>query len=131
MAAIVISSPSGAQTNPTDTVLPFNNGGIFGDSMLSQASANVLGCQIGGFYIDNNLGNYLFGDFDGVFTSANIQVLGSGVVSINATSKLILNTNESIEMTGLITSPTAGGNSGEHLKLTINGTIYKIQLLDN
>ena len=124
MAAITISSPSGAQTNPTDTRLPFNNGGIFGDSMLSQASANVLFTQsIGGtagVYIDNNLGNYLFGDYDGAFTGANIQVLGSGVVSINATTKLILNTNESIEMTGLITSPTAGGNSGEHLKLTIN-----------
>ena len=130
MAAIVISSPGGAQTNPTDTVLPFNNGGVFGDSMLVQANTNVLNCQIGGFYIDNNLGNYLFGDFDGVFTSNSIQISPNGNISTNS-SNLILSVDNEIEMNGLLTSVGAGGSAGLHLKLTINGTKYKIQLLDD
>lgn len=134
MASITISSPGGVQTNPTDTLLPFNNGGIFGDSSLAQGGTNVLFTQFTGgstgLYIDLDLGNFLFGDYDGVFTGANITVLPDGTININASNKLILNTNLSIEMTGLITSPTAGGSSGQHLELTINGTKYKIALLN-
>lgn len=134
MAAIVISSPGGAQTNPTDTKLPFNNGGVFGDSMLVQANnntlfSNVFGGDVGGFYIDNNSGTYIFGDVDGTFLQSRILITSEGNMSTNS-SKLILNVDNVIEMNGLLTDVSAGGSAGLHLKLTINGTKYKIQLLD-
>lgn len=134
MAAITISSLGGAQTNPTDTVLPFNNGGVFGDSMLAQSSPNILYSQflggiVGGFYIDNNIGNYLFGDCDGSFSNNRILITPDGNISTNS-SKLILNADNSIEMNGLITAASAGGSAGLHLELTINGAKYKIALLN-
>jgi hypothetical protein len=135
MAAITISSPGGAQTNPTDTQLPYNNGGVFGDSILVQSSPNVLYSILGGgivegFYIDNNIGNYFFGDVDGSFAGNAIQINQNGDIISNS-SKLILNVDNLIEMNGLLTSVSAGGSAGLHLKLTINGTKYKIQLLDD
>lgn len=134
MAAITISSPGGAQTNPTDTVLPFNNGGIFGDSMLQQFAPYVIG-SIGptssspqGIYIDNNNGIYQFGDIDGIFSASYISIQGGNFAT--QSSKLILNVDNAIEMNGLLTDVSAGGASGLHLKLTINDTKYKIALLN-
>jgi len=134
MAAITISSPGGAQTNPTDTVIPFNNGGIFGDSMLVQSNPNILYSDlsglIGGFYIDNNFGNYFFGDVDGSFAGNKIEMGSDGSITAYS-SRLILNADNQIDINGLITSVSAGGSAGLHLKLTINGIKYKIQLLDD
>jgi len=134
MAAIVISSSGGAQTNPTDTRLPFNNGGVFGDSMLVQVNTNELYSNlsglVGGFYIDNNTGAYYFGDVDGSFTGNKIEMAPNGYIAAYS-STLILNADNAIEMNGLLTSVSAGGNAGLHLKLTINGIKYKIQLLDD
>jgi len=42
MAAIVISSPSGAQTNPTNYYVPYNNGGEFFDSIINQNDDGLL-----------------------------------------------------------------------------------------
>lgn len=138
MASITISSPGGAQTNPTDAKLPFNNGGVFGDSMLVQESPTKLytnfdtglGVSTSGFIIDNTMFRYQFGDMDG-YTSNSLLDINSaiGLVKI-ISSKLSLNADSEIELNGLLTSPTAGGSSGLHLELTINGTKYKIQLLD-
>ena len=138
MAAITISSPGGAIINPTDNFVPYNFGSNqFSDSLLYQNTINDLrtvDVNTGndqGIIINNDTGNYQFGDLDSVFTGANMQVSPDGTVSISAPNKLILNADNSIEMNGLLTSVGAGGNAGLHLKLTINGTIYKIQLLDN
>ena len=138
MAAITISSPGGAIINPTDNFVPYNFGSNqFSDSLLDQNTINDLrtvDVNTGndqGIIINNDTGNYQFGDLDSVFTGANMQVSPDGTVSISAPNKLILNADNSIEMNGLLTSVGAGGNAGLHLKLTINGTIYKIQLLDN
>jgi len=136
MAAITISSPGGAQTNPTDTVIPFNNGGVFGDSMLVQETSSKLYTNYSGstapegIEIDNGTGTYQFGDMDGAFAGNLIQIKPDGNMSITS-SKLILNVDNLIEMNGLLTSVSAGGSAGLHLKLTINGTKYKIQLLDD
>ena len=137
MASITISSPGGTIINPTDNFLPYKFGSNqFSDSLLYQNTINdlrTIDVNTGndqGIIIDNGIGNYLFGDIDGMFSGASIQIPTNGNISISANEKLIINTNLSIEMNGLITAPTAGGNSGEHLKLTINGTLYKIQLLD-
>jgi len=139
MAAIVISSPGGAQTNPTDSVLPFNNGGVFGDSMLVQYSptkmyttysAGTPGAE-NGLIIDNGNGEYQFGDTDAQYTG-NRLIINSpdGELAINS-SIIILNADNQISLNGLLTSVSAGDNAGLHLKLTINGTKYKIQLLDD
>jgi hypothetical protein len=138
MAAITISSPGGAQTNPTDTVLPFNNGGIFGDSMLVQSSATKIYSTYtagvpsaeSGILIDNGIGTYAFGDTDAQFAGNRLSITSDGTFNIYS-SKLILNADNTIEMNGLLTAVLAGGNAGLHLKLTINGTKYKIQLLDD
>lgn len=137
MAAITISSPGGAQTNPTDTVLPFNNGGVFGDSMLVQSSptkiysiysAGVPGTE-SGLLIDNGIGTYAFGDTDAQFAATRLNITSDGTFNIYS-SKLILNADNQIDINGLVTAVSAGGSAGLHLELTINGTKYKIQLLD-
>jgi hypothetical protein len=133
MAAIVISSPGGAQTNSTDTRLPYNNGGVFGDSMLVQADTNTLysainGSNNAGFYIDKSTGTFNFGDFDSYFSGNSIYMTPDGNIT-SYSSKLFLNVDDEITLNGLITSVSAGGSAGLHLKLTINGVKYKIQLL--
>jgi hypothetical protein len=135
MAAITISSPGGAQTNPTDTVLPFNNGGVFGDSMLKQETSSLLYTTYSastapeGIEIDNGTGSYRFGDIDGNFAGNAIQITPDGNITTNS-SILILSADNEIQLNGLITAVGAGGSAGLHLELTINGTKYKIQLLN-
>lgn len=136
MAAITISSPGGSIINATDNFIPYKFGSNqFSDSLLYQNTINDLrtvDVNTGndqGIIINNNDGNYTFGDIDGMFTGSYIQILANGNVALNG-SKLFLNANSSIEMNGLITSVSAGGSAGLHLELTINGTKYKIQLLD-
>ena len=139
MAAITITSPGGAQTNPTDTVLPFNNGGVFGDSMLVQSSPTRLhsGYSITepaneiGLLIDNGIGNYAFGDTGGQFSGTYLNINSADGNFEVFSSKLILNADNQIDINGLVTDVSAGGSAGLHLKLTINGTKYKIQLLDD
>ena len=69
MAAITISSPGGAQTNPTDNFVPYNFGSnYFSDSLLYQNTINDLrtvDVNTGndqGIIINNDTGNYQFGD---------------------------------------------------------------------
>jgi hypothetical protein len=145
MASITISSPNGAQTNPTDTRLPFNNGGVFADSMLAQISSNSLITTYSvnsnltpqGLRIDNNASYYQFGDIDGAsgnnlinIDSSNneLYIYSQNLLSLNASQKIELNADESISLNGLLTSVSAGGFADLHLKLTINGTRYKIKL---
>lgn len=138
MAAITISSPGGAQANPTDTVLPFNNGGVFGDSMLVQSSATKIystytagvSSAESGILIDNGIGTYAFGDTDAQFAAARLNITSDGTFNIYST-KLVLNADSQIDINGLVTAVLAGGSAGLHLKLTINGIKYKIQLLDD
>lgn len=136
MAAITISSPGGSIINNTDNFLPYKfSSNQFSDSLLYQKTINDLrtvDVNTGndqGIIINNDVGLYAFGDIDGMFIGSYIQITPDGSVALNG-SKIFLNTNSSIEMNGAITSTTAGGSSGEHLELTINGTKYKIQLLD-
>lgn len=138
MAAIVITSSGGGTIiNPTDNFVPYKFGSNqFSDSILYQNSINDLRSidvntgNAQGIIIDNDNGNYQFGDLDSVFTGASMSVLPNGTVNITAANKLILNTDNSIEMNGLITAASAGGSAGLHLELTINGTKYKIALLN-
>jgi len=136
MASITISTPGGSIINNTDNFLPYKfSSNQFSDSLLYQNTINDLrtvDVNTGndqGIIINNDVGLYSFGDLDGMFAGSYIQITPDGNVALNGL-KIFLNTNTSIEMNGAITATTAGGNAGLHLELTINGTKYKIQLLN-
>lgn len=124
MAAIVITVPSsGAGTNPTNTFLPFNRAGTFLDSPLSSPTVDELymfdvsQTVIQGLSIDNRpvSQNYQFGDIDAQ-NNGTVLIIDpvSGTIAFNG-SNLI--------------AATAGSPNG-HLKITIGGNNYKIQLLN-
>lgn len=139
MAAITISSSGGAQTNPTNTRLPYNKNGTFKDSMLYQYTRSILSTTYNvdsvagpqGLMIDNESSRYFFGDIDGAISGAKLDIDSSdGSFNIYA-PYVIVNAESEIQLNGALTSVTAGGNAALHLKLNINGTKYKIQLLNN
>ena len=67
-------------------------------------------------YIDNNVDRlFAIGDFDSNY---------------NNTSIIVNDKAQYIELNGNITAALAGGNAGLHLILYVNGTPYKIQLLN-
>lgn len=119
MAGIKITG-AGASVNPTNKYLPYNKAGIFSDSMLRMSAANRIsgmrGATENGIYIDNN--SYLFkiGDFAGGQNGYGVS---------------IDDTNRFIELRGsALINPSSGGSSGDHLCITVNGTAYKLQLLN-
>jgi len=122
MAAIVISSASGAQVNPTNTYLPFNRSGQFKDSPLSSPTGDQLymfdvnGINIQGISIDNRLASqqYQFGDI-------NTDNLGTTLILDPLVGTI------GFAGTGIV-SATAGANSVNHLVIYLNGAQYKIQL---
>lgn len=76
-----------------------------------------------GLLLDFNAKVYAIGDYDGIDDGTNIHINDSNQqVTIMANGGLFLN--------GSFTSGSAGGNSGQHLTITINGTAYKIALLN-
>ena len=73
---------------------------------------------------------YYFGDFDGVNNSNFIFINdGSENIIINSSKDLTIRAN-TLFLTGTLTVGGAHTNSGQHLKLNINGTNYVIQLLN-
>lgn len=138
MAAITILSPNGG-INPTNLRLPFNRSGVFDDSSLDQFTANgiqTIDTATGatqGAYINNDTGNYQFGDIDNVFHGSTISIQNSGNVAISQEDLTLNMSNISIDpfnLNGNLTTSSVGGSSGLHLKLRINGTKYRIQLLN-
>jgi len=138
MAAIVISSPGGAQTNPTNLFIPYNNNGVFSDSALQMVDAFNFGVndssfQINGLSIDNTARIYQLGDYQGVGYANSFRCTDDGNTFIDGQS-LIINIQQpdgEIRISNdLITSLTAGIFS-KYLKLTVNGVKYKIALLND
>ena len=121
MAAIVISSASGAQVNPTNTFLPFNRGGEFKDSPLRSPTIDELymiasdAVNLQGLSIDNRAASqkYFLGDFNNsnLGTTLTLDPI-AGTIGFLGTG---------------LTSATAGTNAA-HLIIYINGSQYKIQL---
>jgi hypothetical protein len=143
MAAIVISSNNGLKTNPTTPFIPYNNNGVFDNSMLKMIEDNILSAyrdsinvdEDNGFFIDNGNGLYQFGDFyqehHGSYFIINSE---SGDLTFNDHS----NFNINFQTTGRIyiegaecIKATAGLPANRYLSLSINGTDYKIALLNN
>lgn len=145
MAAIVISSNGGAQLNPTSGFLPWNNHGHnFLDSMLYQYNEGMLytisnlssteSAYVEGLLINNIAGQYIIGDNQGEHESNFIELDDNGSV----TNWIGANGNFNINMQGdgdikissnAITTPTAYGNSGLHMRIYIEEKLYLIQLL--
>lgn len=138
MAAITISSPSGG-INPTNLRLPFNRGGVFADSLLKQSTPDVITInnpdgEENGLFINNATNQYNFGDYYG-YQAGNAIILdsiGNTYLYQNNLEIYIIQSDGEIKIfNDNITSATAGGSSGQHLKLTINGTKYKLALLNS
>lgn len=143
MAAITISQ--GANLNPTTGFLPWNNNGQnFLDSMLYQADEGVLYTisnlsQIGnpyieGLLINNQVGQYFIGDNQGEHEGNFIEIDNIGNVSnwIGAGGDFNINMQGDGDIkisSNAITTPTAYGNSGLHMRIYIEGVLYLIQLL--
>lgn len=136
MASIVYSN-SNALLNPTTNYLPIKGSNKFEDSMLVQNDTNNLTCfdsnieQDNGLSIDNNIGNYKFGDYSNLINSQSITFGATGYVLLMAKRGITLSmtdANPTLGITGNVTSATAGGSAGMHLALKINGIAYKIQL---
>jgi len=143
MAAIVISSNNGLKTNQTTPFIPYNNNGVFENSILEMREENILGTTrapgddgtVTGLFIDNENGLYQFGDFGNEFNGCNI-ILDSeyGNITFSTPANFNINLNGTgriyIDGTACIAA-TAGLTSNRYLSLSINGTDYKILLLNN
>ena len=150
--AITYTKPSGS-VNPTSTFLPVNIGGTFENSSIKQDSRYQTATEL--TTVDNLGNSYGFkvnytnqvismGDFDGINfgsaiiiddLSAIISIAASQIISMASTDinlaagNFNLGTNF-IRFNGSLTSGTASGASGQHLKINVNGTNYKIALLN-
>jgi hypothetical protein len=124
MASITISSPTGANVNPTSLQFPVNIAGDFVDSSLytkndkSAVYSNFPGIAGGekGIYLDSTNQKYSFGDHN------NFQ---------NNTAIVLDDINSKIFLTGVNIVTTGGVHSvtTKYLNLTIQGVQYCLQLL--
>jgi hypothetical protein len=95
----------------------------------------VIGYQQG--YISTTYDDFINGDMLnnklGIFTNAPGVITG-GTPCMNVAGDIIINTltqTGDLKFTNATLSATSGGNSGQHLRLIINGTPYKIRLEDD
>jgi hypothetical protein len=59
----------------------------------------------------------------------NVNITANGGVNLTTSSSLTMDINNDLIFTGAsLQSASAGGNSGQHLVITLNGTQYKIKL---
>ena len=124
MASITISSPGGAQINPTSLQFPVNIGGEFVDSVLytkndqSAVYSTFPGLTGGtkGINLDSTNQIYKLGDFN------NVQ---------NNTAIVLDDINSKILFTGVNIVTTGGSHppTTKHLNITVQGVQYCLQLL--
>jgi hypothetical protein len=120
MAGISYSNSGGL--NPTSKYMPYRNGGIFSDSPYLIDGSNFGSTKLGsyaGFYGDFTSSLYFMGEED-----------SNAYINVNSASAIIRIVSDSLQLTGALTSATAGAHTGQHLVLTINGNIKKIALLN-
>jgi len=124
MASITISSPTGANVNPTSLQFPVNINGDFVDSSLytkidkSAVYSTFPGLTGGtkGINLDSTLQSYSLGDFNNVQNN-------TAIVLDDINSKILL-TGVNIVTTGGVHAVTT-----KYLNLTIQGVQYCLQLL--
>ena len=154
-------SPGGGGTNPTSTFVPFNNAGTFADSFLvNETTASVLKTVYSasdiGLKLDFANNQYYLGDFDVIgngcyFVADNdnsfSQIYSQGYNNLladgpstsigdmsstgNGTQFGVFDGAQTLIGSANLKSGTAGGASGQYLKILIGGIQYKIALLNN
>jgi hypothetical protein len=117
---------------------------VIGDILVSLSSANkqevindgqnqIIKTQdqngIQGIYLSFNSFEYFFGDFNGVNNQTYIFIKDQGKdILFNTIGGTIRHNCDLLQFDGALTSGSSGGNSGQHLQVTINGNQYKIKL---
>lgn len=101
-----------------------NNNMLFIDDILNEVKYNLNGINYA-FY--SNTAQTIIGDWDGQQQATRIVVDDQNTeITLYTSGGFTLNDNGS----GTLISGSASGNSGDHLVITINGTPYKINLLN-
>lgn len=72
------------------------------------------------------------GQYDGLWLDYNNRkfTFGDANNNVNNTYIIVDDTNQRLEVSGNLASGTAGGSSGQHLKIRVGGVDYKIALLN-
>lgn len=116
MASIVYQTAN-LSPNPSNRYVPVNNAGVFGDSNINNVVNTTLSTEVNGVQdginLDFNSGRHFVGD----------AVLNLTMDTTNYEFNFV-------GPAGSILSTGAGGNSGLHLIINVNGTPYKIGLLN-
>ena len=109
-----------------------------------KVDTNNNATTIGDFNLSNNATTLFIDDNNGIIKSTyfysdkgikldfgvNIYSFGDYNSSVNGTFLAIDDTNQRLEVSGNLASGTAGGSSGQHLKIRVGGVDYKIALLN-
>lgn len=107
-----------ANGNRTNFIVDDGNQYIY-----TQNTGNDIGLQL-------NFSSRIFvlGDYNNSFNKNNILVDDANErIKLQGKNEIGLNTN-SLVLQGALISPSAGSTSGDHLVITINGNLYKIEL---
>jgi len=97
-----------------------NNGAIYTQGYATQD----------GILLDFSTNQYSFGDYNAIYNNTHIFIKDQiKVISLITNGGEISQTADLLRFTGTgLQSNTSGGNSGEHLVITLNGSQYKIKL---
>lgn len=102
-------------------VASIGNGTIFFVDDNNKTIASSIGGTDNGISINFVSSRYYFGDFNGINNNTHIFIQDG--------SQNIRFYTENLDFNGTaLQSGTSGGNSGQHLVITLNGTQYKIKL---
>jgi hypothetical protein len=108
---------------------------VGGSGYISLQAQDLISSSNGNFYTDANQAYFKVydGSFDGSAKITNNSGTRTFEVSFgfNSSSFGLDATNTTLTASNNLTSNSAGGNSGKHLKIKINGVQYKITLNNN
>jgi hypothetical protein len=82
-----------------------------------------------GFELDFQNRNFRFGDYQGIFGSSKLELIdNTGIATLKAVNETIIDTAKLNFPDPSIETTSSSGNSGNHLKVTVNGVNYVIRL---
>lgn len=135
MSFIAVGNINTVGTNPTNYYLPVKTGNVFLDSLLLQNdAASILQTNGFGFELNNVDKAIYLGDWDSGGNGSKISIDDTnltGEIFVNGHLTLNVGNSGYLEIAGTgVSSGAAGGASGDHLVITVNGNQYKIALLN-
>jgi len=121
MASVSFSQNYGDNINPTPLYVPVNGGGYFSDSNIvdNDSYTQIVGSGYNFLYYDRDSNQLTLGG-GAVGASSIFMDINGGFTTFNTPNGLRINAS---------TAGTAGGTA-THLILNVNGTNYKVQLLN-